>query len=192
MAYLMMYGINTTNVNNMKPNIICPHINLTPEVITTVNRFDSEEQFLRSGGLSSEMLDKLAYGFSDNEIKTLNPNQLHIKWKEDYTNVKWEQERSGLSKVAWAKTINLSNPIDVSYEKFKFYVEDGHHRTYAAKILKIPLNVNLEIKMNPVIHLAPNLNYDDLMRCIFNQGKNIKLNEQLLRIKHIMSKTTHN
>jgi len=170
----------------MKPGIICPHIKLTPEVITLVNNFETDEQFLRAGGLSSEMLDKLAYGFSDSEIKTIDPNKLNIKWKVDYEDVKSEQKRSGLSKIDWAKTINLSEPIDISYEKFKFYVEDGHHRTYAAKILNTLLNVNLEIKMNPVHDLAPNLEYDDLMRCIFKQVKEMKLNETINKLRKII------
>jgi hypothetical protein len=39
------------------------------------------------------------------------------------------------------KKINLSEPIDISYESngygLKFYLEDGHHRYFAAKTLKL-------------------------------------------------------
>ena len=35
----------------------------------------------------------------------------------------------------WAKGVDLTEPIDVSFEKNSFYIEDGHHRYYAAKIL---------------------------------------------------------
>jgi hypothetical protein len=42
--------------------------------------------------------------------------------------------------------INLSEPIDISYESngygLKFYLEDGHHRYFAAKTLNKTLNVN--------------------------------------------------
>jgi ParB-like chromosome segregation protein Spo0J len=69
----------------------------------------------------------------------------------------------------WGNEINLTEPIDVSYENNRFYIEDGHHRYYAAKILNKPLNVNLEIKMNPITKLAPSLSYDDFHRCIFKQ-----------------------
>jgi hypothetical protein len=165
--------------------MICPHIKTTPEVVNYINKFNTDEELLRSGGLPTNMLDRLAFGFSDEDIKTLNPDQLHVKWHDDMDNVKWEQQKSGLSKVAWAKRINLSEPIDVVFEKNKFYIDDGHHRTYAAKILKQPLNVNLDIKMNPIIALAPKLGYDDFHRCLFKQIKNMNLNEQLNRMKSI-------
>ena len=164
-------------------NLNCPHINLTPEVIKFVNQFKSDEDLLRSGGLPNDLLDRLAFGFTDEDIKTLNPNQLHVKWHDDMENVKWEQQQSGLSKIAWAQKIDLSEPIDVVYEKNKFYIDDGHHRTYAAKILKKLLNVNLEIKMNPITQINPNLDYDLFHRCLFNQVKNNQLNEELSKIK---------
>jgi len=167
--------------------MICPHIKTTPEVVNYINKFNTDEELLRSGGLPTNMLDRLAFGFSDEDIKTLNPDQLHVKWHDDMDNVKWEQQKSGLSKVAWAKTINLSEPIDVVFEKNKFYIDDGHHRTYAAKILKQPLNVNLDIKMNPIITLTPKLGYDDFHRCLFKQIKNMNLNEQISRMKSIMN-----
>lgn len=157
----------------------CPIINLTQEVIDYVNKFNTDEDLLRSGGLPTEMLDRLAFGFSDEDIKTINPDKLYVKWHDDMDNVKWEQQKSGLSKVAWAKTINLSEPIDVVYEKNKFYIDDGHHRSYAAKILKQPLNVNLVIKMNPITTITPKLGYDDFHRCLFKQIKNQKLNESI-------------
>lgn len=169
--------------------MICPHIKTTPEVVDYINKFNTDEELLRSGGLPTNILDRLAFGFSDEDIKTLNPDQLHVKWHDDMDNVKWEQQKSGLSKLAWAKTINLSEPIDVVFEKNKFYIDDGHHRTYAAKILKQPLNVNLDIRMNPIITLAPKLGYDDFHRCLFKQIKNMNLNEQLSRIKNMMGLT---
>ena len=150
-------------------SIQCHEVKLTQEVIDEVSKYSSDEQMLRSGGLSTDMLDRLAFGFSDEDITSLKPEQLHIKWKEDYKNVIWEVANSGLSKVAWAKRVDLSEPIDVAYEKDRFYIEDGHHRYYAAKILKVPLNVQLEIKQNPVTKLSPSLGYDQLMRCIFQQ-----------------------
>ena len=160
---------------NEKNTINCIPINLTDEIINEVNKFETSEDLLRSGGISIEALDRAAHGFSSNDIKTLMPNQLNVKWKEDFKNVKFEQEKSGLSNVVWAYKINLSEPIDVSYEKDKFFIEDGHHRFYAAQILNKPLNINLEIKMNPIVKLAPTLSYDDFHRCIFKQVKEIKL-----------------
>lgn len=155
----------------LENNSSCSDIELNDEIIEYINRFNSSEELLRSGGFPIEMLDRLAHGFSSEDIKTLLPNQLNIKWKDDLENVKYEQFKSGLSKIKWASKINLEEPIDVSYEKNKFYIEDGHHRYYAAKILNKPLNVELEIKMNPIVKLTK-LSYDDFHRCLFNLVKN--------------------
>jgi hypothetical protein len=149
----------------------CPNLELTDEIIRYVNSFDTDEELLRSGGLPNEMIDRLAYGFSENDIKTISPSKLHIKWKDDLENVKWEQEKSGLSKKLWASRINLSEPIDISFTNNKFYIEDGHHRYWAAKILNKELKVNLEIKDNPIKKLT-DLGYDNFHRCIFMQVKN--------------------
>lgn len=151
----------------------CLPIKLTGEVISYINKFKTDEEFLRSGGLPTQMLQRLAFGFSSEDIKILMPKQLHIKWKQDYENVIYEQEYSKLSKKQWAEKIDLSEPIDVIYEKNKFYIDDGYHRYYAAKILGKNLNVNLEINMNPIKKISPtNYDYDNFHRCIFMQVKN--------------------
>ena len=146
-------------------------IKLTDNAIEEINKYETSEQLLRAGGISNDELDRSAYGFCAKDIKTLLPNQLHIKWKADYENVVHEQEywcvKNNLSKIEWAKKINISKPVDVVYEKNKFYLDDGHHRYYAAKILRKSLNVNLEIKMNPIIKLTPNLDYDRFHRAAF-------------------------
>ncbi len=156
----------------------CPHIQLTQEIINYVLDYVTDENLLRSGGVPIELLDKAAYGFSADSIKTLKPEQLKIRWKDDLDNVKWEIEKQGLTDKQWAQYIDLSEPIDVEYwkddkEGFEegFYISDGHHRYYAAKILGVPLNVNLEIKVNPITKIAPGLGYDDFHRCLFKQVK---------------------
>jgi hypothetical protein len=146
----------------------CNNIKINKEVFDEVNKFNTSEELLRKGGISIEALDRLAFGFSSDDIKTLTPNKLFIKWKDDLENVKYEILKSGLSQQQWATKINLTEPIDVSFEKGKFYIEDGHHRYMAAKILNKPLNVNLEIKSNPIKQLAPHLGYDEFHRCVFN------------------------
>lgn len=143
-------------------------------MVDEVNRFQTDEEFLRAGGLSNETLDRAAFGFTESDITTLMPKQLKVKWKDDWENVKWEvtkAQEKGISKLKWAKSINLEEPIDVVYEKDNFYIDDGHHRTFAASILKHPLNVNLVIEMNPITKLS-NLSYDDYHRCLFRQIKN--------------------
>ena len=161
------------------------------ELKAKLSKYESSEQLLRSGGISIELLDRLAFGFADSDIVTLNPDQIHIKWKDDLDNVKWEIKHSGLTPRKWAEKINLSEPIDVSYETNKkgvnhFYLEDGHHRYTAAKILKKPLNVSLEIKAKPVRAMNPNMTYDQLMRNLYeifgpkNETIRFELNKRLL------------
>jgi uncharacterized ParB-like nuclease family protein len=140
-----------------------------------LSKFNSDEELLRSGGLSIELLDRLAHGFSDDDIKNLKPDDLKIKWKGDLENVKYEIKKSGLTPQKWASKINLSEPIDVSYSKNKkgqkgFYIEDGHHRFMAAKILNKNLNVSLEININPITELT-NMGYDEFHRYIFKLYK---------------------
>jgi hypothetical protein len=150
----------------------CPPININNDMVIEASKFNNDEDFIRSGGFSIEALDRAAFGFSSDDIKTISPKDLRVKWKDDYDNVIWEINKSGLPKKQWAEKINLNEPIDVVFEKDKFFIEDGHHRFVAAKILKKNLNVNLEIKTNPIIKLTKGLGYDDFTRCAFNQIKN--------------------
>jgi len=154
-----------------KINDLCNNIPISQDMVAEVKPYNTSEEFLRSGGFSIDTLDRAAFGFTVDDIKTINPKQLKIKWKDDLENVKFEQEKSGLSKLEYAKKINLSEPIDVVYEKNNFYIDDGHHRYYAAMILKKPLNVSLTIKQNPIIKLGGKLGYDDFHRCVFDRIK---------------------
>lgn len=98
-------------------------------------------------------IDRQAFGFASSDIKTIDPKKLHVKYKSDFENVLHAQQISGLGKLGWARTINLTEPVQLSYEKGKFWIEDGHHRYYAALILGKMLNVDdVEIKDKP--HLA--------------------------------------
>lgn len=163
---------------NNEHNISCEEIKIIPEIAEYVSKFDSSEKLLRSGGIPIELLDKAAYGFSDSDIKQLMPKHLNIKWKADLENVIYEQQKSGLSKIDWAKKIDLSEPIDVTYNGKKFFIEDGHHRYYAAKILNKPLNINLDINANPIKKLDGGIgDYDKFNRCIWNQVHNNYLPE---------------
>jgi hypothetical protein len=141
------------------------------EVIKFVSGFKSDEELLRNGGLPIEMLDRLAHGFSEDDLKELSPKDLNIKWKDDWDNVKWEVKKSGLSPKKWSQKINLTEPIDVVFENGKFFIDDGHHRFFAAKTLNKSLPINLEIKDNPITKLTPNLGYDEFHRCLYRTIK---------------------
>ena len=141
-----------------------------------LSAFKTDEELLRSGGISNKLLDRIAFGFYVDDIQQLMPSELKIKWVDDLDNVEWEIKQSGLSNIKWASKINLSEPIDVSYWEDEdhergFYIEDGHHRYMAAKILNKPLNIELEIKINPIKTISTNLGYDELHRYIFKKFK---------------------
>ena len=158
--------------NTITEDFSCKNIEYTEEIANEARKYNSDEELLRSGGFSIEALDRAAFGFADSDIKTLMPNQLKIKWKQDWENVKQEQLNSGLSKLQYAKKINLTEPIDVVYERGNFYVDDGHHRLFAARVLNKPLNVNLTIEESPLKYLG--YDYDQYHRCVFNIVKNKK------------------
>lgn len=163
-------------------------------IIKYLSKFNSDEELLRSGGIPIDMLDKWAFGFTENEVKSIMPDKLKIRWHDDLDNVKWEidntiweKNNEKGTKENWAKHINLSNPIDVSFLENEddslergFYVEDGHHRYYAASILGKPLNINLQIKANPIKELS-NLGYDEFHRCVFNEANNIREAKKIIR-----------
>jgi len=131
---------------------------------------------LRSGGLPDDLFDQWAFGFTQ-EKNTIMPNELKVRWRNDLENVKWEIEQKGLSDIEYAQSVDLSEPIEVDYDKPNgwsegFYIQDGHHRYYAAKILNKPLNMNLTIKVNPTLKLS-NMDYDKFHRCIWEQVNSV-------------------
>jgi hypothetical protein len=149
----------------------CIKLDLTDEVIKFVRKFDSDEELLRAGGLPTDMFDKLAFGFNEN-LNTINPNKLKIKWHTDLEQVEYEIKQSRLTPEKYSLGIDITEPIDVSYETNEygtgFFIEDGHHRYFAAKTLGKSLKMNLTINSSPTEKLGYS-NYDVCMRCIYGQ-----------------------
>jgi hypothetical protein len=86
--------------------------------------------------------DRAAFGFAADDIKQIDPKKVLTKYKADQAQVLNEIKQSGLSKQEWAKTIKLDEPIQLLFEKGKFFIDDGHHRAEAARILGKNLNVD--------------------------------------------------
>lgn len=131
-------------------------------------KYNTPEELLKSGGFSDFALDLAAFGFTEESIKVLSPKNLHIKWKDDLENVYYEIKHTKLTPLEWSKKINLSEPVDVSFDGKKFNLEDGHHRYFAAKTLKKKLNILLEIRANPINPLS-NKGYDEFHIDFFNK-----------------------
>lgn len=114
-------------------------------LIKECQRFDNYKDLLKSGGFSDFGLNLFFYGFTENSITQLYPKDIKIKWKDDLENVYYEIIHSKLTPKIWSSKINLSEPVDVIFQKNKFFLDDVHHRYVAAKTLKKSLNVSLEI-----------------------------------------------
>lgn len=156
---------------------VCPKIKTNYQVDEFVKKFESGEDLLRRGGLPNAMLDYLAFGVTDGQIKRMPVNMVHIKWTDDMENVEYEIEQFAKkkfisideAKIKWARLIDLSTPIDIRLENDKYYVEDGHHRYTASKILNKKVLSKIEVYQNPILKLTPDLGYDDFHRCLFKQ-----------------------
>jgi 8-oxo-dGTP pyrophosphatase MutT (NUDIX family) len=102
--------------------------------------------------------DKIAFGFSDGDILTLPLSALRIKYKMDMANV------DGKDMAAYFKNtpFNELPLIEVSYEKGKFWIEDGYHRYgYARQLHLKKVDVIVEIKSNPFLVLGYDI--DDII-----------------------------
>jgi hypothetical protein len=136
-------------------------------LIKEAEKIDNPVNFM----VSTEGLDKAAFGFSDGDILKLNPEKLNIKYPGDMDNVFYQIAHSGLSPEKWAKTVSLKTPIQVSFENGVFNIEDGHHRYYAAKLLGKPLFAEVNIKDNPLSVLT-DLSWDDFNEYIWKLAHN--------------------
>lgn len=95
-----------------------------------------------------DALDRLAFGVAGGEQVTLNPSQIRIKYECDLGNPKHKFAQGGM---AWARSVDLSEPIEVSVAEDGGYdLEDGHHRWFAAGKTGRTLTATMEIKGNPV------------------------------------------
>jgi hypothetical protein len=91
-------------------------------------------------------LCKMAYGVKDGDIIQLDPKKIKIK-HPDMENPEYRFQKYGMK---WVRSVNFDEPIKVSLglrapieledenTKADWYLEDGHHRLFAALKLKMP------------------------------------------------------
>jgi len=130
--------------------------------------------------LDVNYVDLLAFGCSEESIvaEGVHPNELNIRWEDDMENPK-EQIRifikNGGTEKEWAESVDLSDPIELSHKDGKLYIEDGHHRYTAAKILNKRLAVAaVTFRDNPYIYAVKQ---NELRKAINDlpTGKNTKI-----------------
>lgn len=93
-------------------------------------------------------LDELAFGCRSGQVLTLRHEQLVVIYPGDLDNPIYRYKQEGMD---WARSVDLSDPIEVSVnDKGQFCIEDGHHRWFAARLRGESLSAHIEIKGNPV------------------------------------------
>jgi SAM-dependent methyltransferase len=79
------------------------------------------------------------------EVTKIMPQELKPLNQTELNGAISSQKASGKSEEEWAKSVDLSEPIKATiYSDGEIKIQDGHHRYLAAKILNIPLNVELK------------------------------------------------
>ena len=93
-------------------------------------------------------LDRMAFGVVGGEERTLDPATIHIVYPGDLENPQALFDQKGM---AWARSVDLSEPVEVSVnDEGQFCLEDGHHRWFAATKTHRPLIASITIKGKPI------------------------------------------
>jgi hypothetical protein len=108
--------------------------------------------------------NKIAFGFSNDDVINIPLSKLKIKWKQDMENVIGFDMKEYFDNIPY----DSLPPIEASFDGKNFYVEDGHHRYGYAKQLKLKnVPVVVEITANPFKKLG--FDIDDVVE--YKTGK---------------------
>lgn len=92
-------------------------------------------------------LTMMAYGVKDGDIIQLDPKKIKIK----YPDMDNPQDLFNKYGMKWVRSVKFDEPVKVSLgldgtsRKEDWYLEDGHHRVFAARKLKMPY-INAEVE----------------------------------------------
>jgi hypothetical protein len=96
-------------------------------------------------------LDKMAYGLVGDQIVRISPKAITLKWHDDMGNPQHRYDTEGM---AWVRSVDLSEPVDLSVaQDGTIHLEDGHHRYFCATKLGKKLTGRIEIKGNPILRI---------------------------------------
>lgn len=97
--------------------------------------------------LDWDELCMMAYGVKNDDIIQLDPKKIKIK----YTDMENPQHLFDTYGMKWVRSVKFDEPVQVSLgidgksTKEDWYLEDGHHRVFAARKLKMPyINAQVE------------------------------------------------
>lgn len=85
--------------------------------------------------LDPAVLDRMAYGFASGDTRTV-PLSVLVPVADDLENAGYQAGRYKGGPIAWARSVDLSEPIEVRIKGGRWIIHDGHHRYYAAFLLK--------------------------------------------------------
>lgn len=100
-------------------------------------------------------LDRMAFGYVDGQKMTVAPKDLKIKYADDLENPQYKFDKGdaqGRKGMDWARSVDFSEPVQLSVGRDgKLYLEDGHHRYFAAQKLgkKLPAEIS-KIEGKPI------------------------------------------
>lgn len=98
--------------------------------------------------MDTDVLDRMAWGVVNGDVVDVSPASLNVQYTGDMENPEAKFAKDGMK---WVKSVDLSEPIKVSIrDDGKLYIEDGHHRYFAATKLGKSLKAEIEVKGNPV------------------------------------------
>ncbi len=97
--------------------------------------------------MDTDDLDRMAFGHAGGDVIELAPSEISLQY-DDVENAEYKFEQGGM---AWAKSVDLSEPVDVEiHDDGKFYLADGHHRWFAAGKTGRKLQAKIDVKANPI------------------------------------------
>jgi len=97
-----------------------------------------------------EELDTLAFGVTSGQIVSLKPSDINI-YLSDIENPEYKYKKEGMS---WVNSVSFDEPVEVSIKQDgKLYLEDGHHRWFAANKLGKNLKAEITVQANPVKYI---------------------------------------
>lgn len=93
-------------------------------------------------------LDRMAFELVGGQEVELAHADIHIRYHCDLENPQALFDAKGM---AWANSVDLSEPVEVSVDdRGDLYLEDGHHRWFAAGKTNRRLKATVEIKGKPI------------------------------------------
>ncbi len=101
--------------------------------------------------MDTDELDRLAFGMADGDVVSVKPAAVRILYPGDLDNPQARFDQEGM---AWARSVDLSEPVDLSVnDAGDLCLEDGHHRWFAAKKCSRSLRGTVTIKGKPIERL---------------------------------------